>query len=181
VPAAPTLNDVTNNSTKVKVFTEEKCSSATVVIGKKKYTIKKKTYISSKKMYRFVKKIPKTNSGVKVKAYVTNTKGDGAVTKIYKKEVVPDTPTLNKVKAGAKVITGHVDVVGDGTSEEGVTVENTNTKVFIYINGKKRKASIDFEGNFTLRVKNKITSGTKIGVKARNKKGAGLKKTIKVK
>jgi 2',3'-cyclic-nucleotide 2'-phosphodiesterase/3'-nucleotidase len=181
VPAQPTLGEVTNLTTKIKVFSEEKCASATVKVGKKKYTITKKTYVASKKMYRYVKKIPRTNSGVKVKAYLTNSKGDSAVTKTSKKEVVPDTPKLNKVVAGAKKITGHVDVVGDGTEEEGVTVENTKTKVFVYINGKKRKASVDFEGNFTLKLKTKIKSGTKIGVKARNKKGAGLKKTIKVK
>lgn len=181
VPAKPVLNEVTNLTTKIKVFSEEKCSSATVTVGKKKYKITKKTYVSSKKMYRYVKKIKRTNSGVKVKAFLTNVKGDGAAVKIYKKEVVPDTPKLNKVKAGDKKITGHVDVVGDGTEAEGVTVSNTNTKVFVYVNGKKRTASIDFEGNYTLRLKHKIKSGTKIGVKARNKKGAGLKKTITVK
>jgi 2',3'-cyclic-nucleotide 2'-phosphodiesterase/3'-nucleotidase len=181
VPAQPVLEEVTNLTTKIKVFSEEKCSSATVKVGKKKYTITKKKYISSKQMYRYVKKVSRTDSGVKVKAYLTNVKGDSAVVKLSKKEVVPDTPQLNKVAAGDKKITGHVDVVGDGTEEEGVTVENTKTKVFVYINGKKRKASVDFEGNFTLKLKTKLKSGTKIGVKARNKKGAGLKKTVKVK
>lgn len=181
VPAKPVLDEVTNLTTKVKVFSEEKCQSATVTVGKKTYKITKKTYVSSKKMYRYVKKIKRTNSGVKVKAYLTNVKGNSGTVKVSKKEVVPDTPKMNKVKAGDKKITGHVDVVGDGTEAEGVTVANTKTKVFVFVNGKKRTASIDFEGNYTLKLKHKIKPGTKIGVKARNKKGAGLKKTITVK
>lgn len=181
VPAKPVMQTVTNLSTKVKVFSEEKCKSATITVGKKKYTITKKTYVASKKMYRYQRKIAKTNSGVKVNAYLTNTKGNSPVLKTKKTEVVPDTPKVNKLKAGLKKIRGHVDVVGDGTEADGVTVENTNTKVFILVNGKKYTASIDFEGNYTVKLKKPLTSKDKVIVKARNKKGMGLKKKYVVK
>lgn len=181
VPAKPTMQTVTNLSTKVKVFSEEKCKSATITVGKKKYTITKKTYVASKKMYRYQRKIEKTNSGVKVNAYVTNNTGNSPVLKTKKTEVVPDTPKVNKLKAGLKKITGHVDVVGDGTEAQGVTVENTNTKVFILVNGKKYTASIDFGGNYTVKLKKPLASKDKVVAKARNKKGMGIKKKIIVK
>lgn len=181
VPAKPTMQTVSNYSTKVKVFSEEKCKSATITVGKTKYTITKKTYVASKKMYRYQRKIERTNSGVKVNAYLTNVKGNSPVLKTNKTEVVPDTPKVNKMKAGQKKITGHVDVVGDGTPEEGATVENTKTKVFAVINGKKYNASIDFEGNYTIKLKNKLISGTKVIMKARNKKGMGIKKKYVIK
>lgn len=180
VPAKPIVNEVTNLSTNVKVFSEEKCASATITVGKKKYTVKKSKYVSSKKMYCYTKKITRTDSGVVVKAYLTNTKGKSPVLKTTKKEVVPNKPKLDKVKAGTKKITGRVDVVGDA-QEEGVTVENTKTRVFVYINKKKREAKVSFEGDFTLKLKKKIAKGTKISVKARNKKGVGLKRTVTVK
>ncbi len=181
VPAKPVMQTVSNYSTKVKVFSEEKCKSATITVGKKKYTIKKKTYVASKKMYRYQRKIERTNSGVRVNAYLTNVKGNSPVLKTTKTEVVPDTPKVNKMKAGQKKITGHVDVVGDAAAEEGVTVENTNTKVFAIINGKKYSASIDFEGNYTIKLKYKLISGTKVVMKARNKKGMGIKKKYVIK
>ncbi len=181
VPAKPVMQTVTNLSTKVKVFSEEKCKSATITVGKKKYTITKKTYVASKKMYRYQRKIAKTNSGVKVNAYLTNTKGNSPVLKTKKTEVVPDTPKVNKLKAGLKKIRGHVDVVGDGTEADGVTVENTNTKVFILVNGKKHTASIDFGGNYTVKLKKPLASKDKVIVKARNKKGMGLKKKYVIK
>ena len=181
VPAKPTMQTVTNLSTKVKVFSEEKCKSATITVGKKKYKITKKKYVASKKMYRYQRKITKTNSGVKVNAYLTNTKGNSPVLKTKKIEVVPDTPKVDKLKAGLKKVTGHVDVVGDGTEADGVTVENTNTKVFILVNGKKYIASIDFGGNYTVKLKKPLISKDKVIVKARNKKGMGIKKKYIVK
>ena len=181
VPAKPTMQTVSNKSTMVKVFSEEKCKSATITVGKKTYTIKTKKYISSKKMYRYQKKIKKTNSGVKVNAYVTNSKGNSPVLKTKKTEVVPDTPKTDKIKAGAKKITGHVDVVGDGSEKDGVTVDNTRTRVFVIVNKKKYTASIDFEGNYIVKLKSKLYSGNKVTVKARNKKGMGIAKKYTVK
>lgn len=180
VPAKPIIDEVTNLSKSVKVYCEEKCTSATITVGKKKYTVKKPKYVASKKMYRYTKKITRTDSGMSIKVYLTNVKGKSSVLKTNKREVVPDTPTLNKVKAGAKKITGRVDVVGDATAE-GVTVENTNTKVFVYINNKKCEAKVSFEGDYSLKLKKKLAAGTTITVKARNKKGTSLKRTVTVK
>lgn len=180
VPAKPIIDEVSNLSKKVNIYCEEKCSSATLKVGKKTYTIKKSTYVSKKKMYRYTKKIARTDSGVKIQVYLTNSKGKSAVLKTSKKELVPDTPTLKKVKAGTKKITGRVDVVGDGSQADGVTVENTKTRVFVFVNKKKYEAQVSFEGDYKLKLKKKIASGTKISVKARNVSGASLKRTITV-
>lgn len=181
VPAKPTMNPVTNLSKKVRVFSEEKCTSAVIKVGKKVYTVKSKTYISSKKMYRYQTTIPRTNSGVKVSAYLTNVKGKSPTIKTTKTEVVPDTPKVDKLKKGRKKITGYVDVIGDDTNEEGATVRNTKTKVFVYVNGKKHTASIDFEGNYKVKLKKKLKPKDKVTVKARNKKGMGLAKKYVIK
>ena len=75
----------------------------------------------------------------------------------------------------------YVDVVGDGSEEDGVTVDNTKTKGFVIVNKKKYTASIDFEGNYTVKLKSKLYSGNKVTVKARNKKGMGIAKKYTVK
>ncbi len=174
VPAKPTMSEVTNLSKKVKVFTEEQCTSATLKVGKKIYTIRKATYVKSKKLYRYTQKISRSDSGVSVQAYLTNVKGNSEKLKVTKKEVVPDTPKLNKVRPGARKITGHVDVVGDSTGEEEVTVSSTNTKVFVYVGKKKYSAVINFEGDYRVKLKKPAAAGDKIRVKARNAKGASL-------
>ena len=132
-------------------------------------------------MYRYQTTIPRTNSGVKVSAYLTNVKGKSPTIKTTKTEVVPDTPKVDKLKKGQKKITGYVDVIGDDTNEEGATVRNTKTKVFVYVNGKKHTASIDFEGNYKVKLKKKLKPKDKVTVKARNKKGMGLAKKYVIK
>lgn len=181
VPAKPIVDEVSNKSKNVKIYSEEKCTSATVQIGSKTYTVKKSKKIASKNMYRYTIQIPRTDSGVKVKTYLTNVKGKSAVTKVTKTEIVPDTPTLDQVKRGAKKITGSVDVVGSGDAEDGVTVANTKTKVFVYVNNKKYTAKISFEGNYKVKLKKKLTPGAKITVQARNIEGLSKKKTATVK
>lgn len=174
VPAKPTMSEVTNLSKNVKVFTEEKCTSATLKVGKKIYTIRKATYVKSKKLYRYTQKIKRTDSGVALQAYLTNVKGNSAKLKATKKEVAPDTPKLNKVRPGVKKITGHVDIIGDGAEDEEVTVSSTNTKVFVFVGKKKYSAIINFEGDFRVKLKKPTASGDKIKVKARNENGVSL-------
>lgn len=180
VPAKPIVDEVTNLSKNVKIYSEEKCTSAAVQIGKKEYTVKKAKYVSSKKMYRFTVKIPRSDSGVKLKISLTNVKGKSPILKTTKTEVVPDTPKLNKVKAGVKKITGSVHLVGDKDKSGETTVSSTKTKVFVYVNKKKYKAKVSADGTYKVKVK-KIVSGTKITVQARNAKGNSKKRKAAVK
>lgn len=180
VPAKPIADEVTNLSKNVKIYSEEKCTSAAVQIGKKEYTVKKAKYVSSKKMYRFTVKIPRSDSGVKLKISLTNVKGKSPILKAAKTEVVPDTPKLNKVKAGVKKITGSVHLVGDKDKSGETTVSSTKTKVFVSVNKKKYKAKVSEDGTYKVKVK-KIASGTKITVQARNAKGNSKKRKVTVK
>ncbi len=199
-PAKPTADEVTNLSKKVKVYSEEKCTSASVQVKKKTYTVKKSKYLSGKKLYRYTVTIPRTDSGVKVKVYLNNIKGQSPVLKLTKKEKAPDTPTVNKVRK-IKKITGKVHIVeaavkaassasiatggavsADGESEKDTTatVANTKTKVFVWVNKKKYTAKITEAGIFKVKLKKKLKKGDKIVVQAKNSLGKSLKRKIKV-
>lgn len=179
VPAKPSADQVTNQAKKVKIYSEEKCDSASVKIGKKVYTVKKSKYISKEQAYRYSVTIPRTDSGVSLKYYVTNVKGDSPKVSMTKTEVVPNTPKLNSVKAKKKVITGSVHLVG--SDDEVKTVANTKTKVYVYVNKKKYTAKIKANGTFRVKVKKKLASGDKITCQAKNLKGKSLKRVKKVK
>lgn len=187
VPAKAVVDEITNKSTKAYVYSEEKCTSAHVKIGKKTYTAKRAKKIASKNMYRYAVKIPRTDSGVKAKIYLKNVKGKSPVLTVTKVKLVPDTPKADKVKAGTKMVTGSVDIVswaasGSGVTEEETTAENTGTKVFIYINKqKKRTATVYDDGSFEYKAKSKFNKGSKIVIRAKNKKGWSLKRKLTVK
>lgn len=202
-PAKPTADEVTNLSKKVKIYSEEKCTSATVKVKKKTYTVKKSKYLSGKKLYRYTITIPRTDSGVKVKAYLTNVKGDSPVLKLTKKEMAPDTPKVDQVKKIRK-ITGKVHLVAAAikvktstpasitsgaavgaasleTESKVPTVSNTKTKVFVWVNQKKYTAKISSSGEFKVKLKKKLKKGDKIVVQAKNSLGNSLKRRIVVK
>ncbi len=178
VPAKAITDPVSNLTRKVKIYSEEKCTSAILKVGKKKYTNKKPKYISSKKMYRYTVSIPRTDSNVAMKAYLTNVKGKSSALKIAITEKVPNKPKLDKVKANVKKITGQIDLVGSKTEKN--TVATTKTKVYVYVSGKKYKAKVDNEGVFYVKVK-KVSSGTVIKCKAKNRYGTSLVRTVTVK
>ena len=88
----------------------------------------------------------------------------------------PDAPTVDKVKKGDKVITGKVDLVKTG-SQETVTVSNSKTKVYVYVNKKKFKALVSEDGHYEAAV-HKVPAGAKITVKAKNANGSSLKTVV---
>ncbi len=174
------VSNVTNRSKYVKVYSMEKCKNAVVKIGKKKYQSKKETY-SKKKGYCYKVTIPRCDSVKKLKIFLSNAKGDGPAISLHPIEKVPDTPILDKVKRSAKKITGKVDLVGSDSDEN--TVKNTKTKVFIYINGKKRRAAVKKDGSFSVRLKKKARpkKKDKIVCVASNLNGSSAKRTVCVK
>lgn len=178
VPAKPSMDSVTNKTKAVKVYSEEKCSKASVVTGKKTYTTTKSKYLTKKKLYQYTVKIPKTDSGVSVKAYVTNVKGNSPKITSRKQEVVPDTPKLNKLSPKKK-ITGSVHLVGSDNEKQ--TVSNTKTKVFVYVDKKRYKARIKKSGIFKVKLKKKLAAGNKVVCQAQNLNGKSLKRVKKVK
>ncbi len=200
-PAKPMADEVTNLSKKVKIYSEEKCISASVKIKNKIYTVKKSKFLSAKNLYRYTISIPRTDSGVAVKAYLTNVKGDSPKLKMAKKEMAPDTPTVTQAKKNKKRITGKVHLVqsavkaatssavtsGGAVSENGSdtkdtepTVANTRTKVYVWVNKKKYTAKITNAGVFRVKLKKKLIKGDKIIVQAKNSLGKSLRKKIRV-
>lgn len=179
VPNKPVkVSAVTNLSKKVKIYTEEKCTRALVKIGKKSYQSTKSSYSSKTKRYCFTVKIPRTDSTSVLKTYVSNAKGNSKACSIRPTEVVPNKPKVDKVKKGAKKITGKVDIIGALNGKN--TVSGTKTKVYVYVNGKRYKAKVKNNGIFTVKV-SVLKKGTKIICKAKNRKGTSLSKTLRVK
>ena len=202
-PAKPTADEVTNLTKKVKIYSEEKCTSASVQIKKKTYTVKKSKFLSKKNLYRYTISIPRTDSGVKVKVYLNNIKGKSPVLSLTKKEMAPNKPTVTKAKKNSRIIKGKVHLVNaavtaatsssvttgtaidsDGNTENSneATVENTKTKVFVWVNKKKYTAKVTDSGIFKVKLKKKfkLKKGDKIVVQAKNSLGKSLKRKITV-
>lgn len=178
VPNKPQLgNDsITNLTKKVTIYTDEKCSVHVKVLDKV-YSSNKAAYVESKNVYSYTVTIPKTNSGVEVKIYASNIAGNSASLTVKKKESAPNTPTLNKIKAGSKTITGKVHLIYNGDGE--ATVSNSKTKVYIKIKKKTYTAKIKNDGTFKVKVP-KLKKGTTISYWAENANGTGIKGKRKV-
>ena len=180
VPNKPEIinEEITNQTTSISVYTEEKCKSVHALVSGKDYVSSSATYNSELNLYKYTVKIPKSNSGVTVKVYATNVKGDSASVSMTKKEKAPDTPKLKTVKADAKRVDGTVHLIGaDGKR---TTVSESKTKVYVKIDTKKYTANVHEDGTFGVKTK-KIKSGSKITYWASNVNGTGIKGSITVK
>lgn len=178
VPNKPQLGNtsITNLTKNVIVYTDEKCTAHVKVSGVV-YSSSKATYIADKDLYSYTITIPKSNSGVEVAIYASNTKGNSASLTVKKQESAPDTPTLNAIKAGSKKITGKVHLIYNGTGT--ATVANSNTKVYVKIKKKTYAAKIKKDGTFTVKVP-KLKAGTTITYWAQNANGTGIKGSKKI-
>lgn len=176
-PRKPEVAAVSNLSQSVKVYSGEKCQSATVRIGDKKYQGKSASY-SSQKGYCYTVKIPRSDSTSTLEVYLTNEKGNSSVVTLHPTEKVPNRPVLNEAKKNAKKVTGKVHLVG---AKDGVnTVKSTKTKVYLYVNKKKYTGKINKDGSFSVKVK-KLKKRDKLVCYARNLNGVSLKRTVYVK
>lgn len=173
VPNKPQMITTTlsNLSTKVGVYMDEKCTVYAEVNGKT-YSSSSGTYSSSKKKYAFYVKIPRTNSGVKVKVYGRNSKGNSASITLTKKEMAPNTPKITKLKAKGKTIEGTVHLIGSDGKH--ASVSESKTKVYVKVGNKKYTAKVKDSGKFTVKVKKKLKKRTRVVYWASNVNGTGL-------
>ena len=179
VPNKPEIinEEITNLTTSISVYTDEKCKSVHAVVSGKDYSSSSATYNSTLDLYKYTVKIPKSNSGVTVKVYATNVKGNSASVSMTKKEKAPDTPKLKTVKVNAKRVDGTVHLIGaDGKR---ASVSESKTKVYVKIDGKKYTANVHEDGTFGVKTK-KIKAGSKITYWAVNVNGTGLTGSITV-
>lgn len=172
VPNKPQMitTSLSNLSTKVGVYMDENCTVYVEVNGKT-YSSKSGSYSSSKKKYAFYVKIPRTNSGVKVKVYGKNSKGSSASVTLTKKEMAPNTPKITKMKAKGKTIEGTVHLIGSDGKH--ASVSESKTKVYVKVGSKKYTAKVKDNGKFTVKVK-KLKKNTKVVYWASNVNGTGL-------
>jgi hypothetical protein len=178
LPRTPQVAGVSNLTKKVKVYTKELCTRASVKINSKKYSSDSAVY-SSEKGYCYTVKIPRTDSTSVLKVYLTNTVGNSSSVKIRPIEKAPNKPKLDTIKANQKKITGTVDVIG---SSETNTVKNTGTKVYIFVRGKKCAATIKQDGSFVVKFKKlKLRKKDKVVCIAKNNNGNSLKRVVYVK
>ncbi len=141
----------------------------------KNYTSSNGNYKAKKYAYCYKISVPRTDSGVKLKVFATNEKGNSGTLTVTRKELVPDQPKITYTSSSAGMVKGKIHIVGNENKEN--TLSNTKTKVFVYSRGKKCKARIDSNGNFTCQ-SGAIRGARKVEVQAKNLNGSNVKKTI---
>lgn len=162
---------ITNATTKIGMYIDERCTACVKVSGKT-YTTKKCEYISERKQFRYYVTIPRTNSGVSVIVYAQNAKGNSSSITVKKTAFYPNTPKITSAKVNGKTITGTVKFIGkDG--KEG-SLSETKTKVYVEVNGKRKSVKLYKNGTFKVKVK-KIKRKMKIVFWASNINGTSLK------
>lgn len=187
-PDTPSLlNQITNTDKVVKVVAAKDCK-ITLTIGKKTYTTKKYQYDKATDQYIYTLKTDRDLSGTKVTVTASNESGtsDPLVSKLVK--VAPDSPKVNPILAGDKVITGtielldYVDPQKDNSKKEEKLpkefknapskVAKTQTRVYAQIGKKTYEGTIDNKGKFVIEIP-KQKKGTAIKIWGTNKAGRG--------
>ena len=177
VPNKPTLVNsyVGNNTSKIKVYSGEKCKIS-VVCDKKIYTSNKAHWKSSVNKYQYNVRVPKSNSR-ELKIYATNDKGSGKKLTVKKKEIVPYAPKVEVASARKGMVKGSVNCIDEEGKKS--TASDSDTEVFVLVGGKKKKAKVKEDGTFILKAK--LAARTKIVCWATNINGTGYKRTVVVK
>lgn len=198
------MSTVTNLSKSMKIYTDQKCSRAVVVIRNKSYSKSASSYNLKTKQYCYKVSFPRTDSTYVLRVYLENKRGKSRAVTIRPKEKAPDLPKVNVAKVGKLTITGKVDLVKvagallfSPFSMDNITimagaagktkaktsaakkkvpaiVSSTKTKVYVYVNGKKYNASITAQGKFTASLKKPLKKGDRIACKAKNAGGYSL-------
>lgn len=173
IPPTPILltTVVTNASKKIQIACGEKCT-AYIYIGETLYKHNTVKYDKENYQYIYTFSIPKTNSGLKLKIYTQNSKGQSQAIYTKKIERVPDTPKLTSIKSTK--IKGSVHFIDENNQKS--TRSASQTKVFIKIKKKTYTAKVYKDGTFGLKVP-KLKSGQKIIYWATNINGSSLKST----
>lgn len=173
VPGKPTLaqEKITNASKKVSVYMDEKCSVYASVNGKV-YKHTEREYDKEKMRYLYTIDIDRTNSGVNVKLYGCNDVGQGGSINVTKVAYYANTPTLDKPKMKAKVITGKVKFIGEDGKRS--SLSKSGTEVYVTINGSKKTVKLSSDGTFKVKVK-KVRPNLRIVYWAENINGPSIK------
>ncbi len=168
-PPKPSLatSYVSNGTTTVKVSCGERCTIH-VKIDTKVYTHKSVSYDSDSHSYIYEIKIPKTNTGKKIKFYASNSVGNSAVVTAARKETVPNTPTISSINLKKHTIKGKVHFIDSDFNKS--TLSKSKTKVYVKVNGKKYKAKVSAKGTFTVTVPS-LASGQSFTIWATNVNG----------
>jgi 2',3'-cyclic-nucleotide 2'-phosphodiesterase/3'-nucleotidase len=160
LPKTPALLKKITNTDKLVQVTADKDCEVTLTIGEKTYKTKEYRYDDTKKKYIYSLKTDRDISGTTVTVTAANLSG---TSKVYKSKIVkaaPDSPRVNEIKAGDKVITGKIEVL------------DSETKVYAQIGTKIYQGTVDKKGSFKITVA-KSKAGTEIKVWGTNKAGRG--------
>ncbi|MCR5623629.1 MAG: hypothetical protein K6G11_00115 [Lachnospiraceae bacterium] len=176
-PKKPTFdaNTVNNKVKKVKVYSDELCKMTLTMKGKT-YTNSNGKYKPKTFNYCYKFKLPRTDSGVKIKVYATNDLGNSKTASMKRTEVVPNKPVITGKNSETGSVSGKIDLVGN-TNGKKATVKNTKSKVYVFFNGKKHKAKLAKNGTFTYTSK-AMRGLKKVYVKAKNLNGYSMKAKI---
>lgn len=179
VANAPKIGNssVSNLSKSVVLSTDEKVTKAAVKIGKKTYKPVKKKYNKKTKKTSFRFSIPRTDTGVAIKAYFVNVKGRSPVTTFHTYLKAPDRPVVNAASVGSKTLSGKVKLVPKGKKVG--TVANSRTRVYAFVNGKKYVGRVKNDGTYTVKVP-ALKARDKVTVMAANRLGKSLERKVAV-
>ncbi|WP_082797501.1 Ig-like domain-containing protein [Neobacillus drentensis] len=141
-PAAPTINQVTDQSTSVTGKAEANATAKLYVNG----TYQKSTTVDKNGNYKFT--IAKQRAATEIKVTVTDEAGNVSTARSIKvvDKTAPAKPSVNKVTYKSTIITGKAEI---------------GSTVYVY-NGKKfvSKAVADTKGNYKVKIKTQKKSTT---------------------
>jgi 2',3'-cyclic-nucleotide 2'-phosphodiesterase/3'-nucleotidase len=168
-PDAPVLlKDVTNADKQVRVIANKDCEIV-LKIGTKTYRSSEVIYDTKTKNYIYSIKIDRANSGAGITITAINSTGIGDETTSTVVMAAPDSPKINTVNAGDKVITGTMDYL------------DKETKAIAQIGNKTYEGTVDENGKYKITIP-KQSAGSSILVWGTNKAGRGpMNKAIVVK
>jgi 2',3'-cyclic-nucleotide 2'-phosphodiesterase/3'-nucleotidase len=163
-PDMPELTKEISNSDKLVQIIAEKDCVVNLTIGTKTYVSSKYVYEEASGKYIYSFETDRAISGTVIKVTATNAAGtsEELISSIIK--TAPDQPQVNEVKAGEKVITGKVELLGD--------IENTQTRIFAKIGKKTYEGVVDHQGNYSIKIPSQV-GGSVIKVWGTNKAGRG--------
>ena len=159
-PEPPILvKEVTNTDKQVLVIANKDCE-ITLKIGKKTYVTSEYTYEEENDRYIYTLEIDREISGTEMNITATNVTGTSDPLTANFVKAAPDQPQVNTIAAGAKKITGKVELL------------DNETKIFAQIGKKTYEGTMNKKGNFEIEIP-KAKAGDKIKVWGTNKAGRG--------
>lgn len=185
VPLRPECDqeEISNGATKLRIYCDEDCT-LTVRLNGNVYTAAADSFDEERERFLYIVEIDRTPSENQAVIYATNKVGNSKALRMYVAEVAPDAPMVYEITDKTKKIMGTVHILGnEEQQEEGLTVSNTETKVFARFGGENYEGKVKKDGTFTISIpkEKRPKEGTKVTVWASNNSGGtGPKKEITV-